>query len=93
MQAHIMTDETWDEFKKLFEKVHAGFLYRVREKFIQATETDIRLLTLIKLGLSNREMANMLGVTTEALKKSRQRLRKKINLPDELSLEDVVITI
>jgi tetratricopeptide (TPR) repeat protein len=93
MQAHIMTDETWDEFKKLFEKVHAGFLYRVREKFIQATETDIRLLTLIKLGLSNREMANMLGVTTEAIKKSRQRLRKKINLPEELSLEDVVITI
>ncbi len=93
MRAHIMTDETWDEFKKLFEKVHAGFLFRLREKFIQATETDIRLLTLIKLGLSNREMANMLGVTTEAIKKSRQRLRKKINLPEHLSLEEVVITI
>jgi hypothetical protein len=93
MRAHIMTDDTWDEFKKLFEKVHAGFLFRVREKFIQVTESDIRLLTLVKLGLSNREMANMLGVTTEAIKKSRQRLRKKINLPEHLSLEEVVITI
>jgi tetratricopeptide (TPR) repeat protein len=93
MQAHIMTDETWDEFKKLFEKVHVGFLFRLREKFIQATETDIRLLTLVRLGLNNREMANMLGVTPEAIKKSRQRLRKKINLPEHLTLEDVVITI
>lgn len=93
MQAHIMTDETWDEFKKLFDKVYAGFLHRSREKFIQATETDIRLLTLIRLGLGNREMANMLGVTTEAIKKARQRLRKKINLPEHLTLEEVVTTI
>ncbi|MBT1696418.1 tetratricopeptide repeat protein [Fulvivirgaceae bacterium PWU4] len=93
MSANIMTDETWDEFKKLFDKVHAGFLVRLRERFIQVTETDIRLLTLLKLGLNNREMSNMLGVTTEAIKKSRQRLRKKINLPEGESLEEVVATI
>jgi tetratricopeptide (TPR) repeat protein len=93
MQAHIMTDETWAEFKRLFEKVHAGFITRLKNKFIHATETDIRLLTLLKLGLNNREMANMLCVTTEAIKKSRQRLKKKINLPEELSLEEVVSQI
>jgi hypothetical protein len=93
MQAHIMTDETWDEFKRLFEKVHTGFILRLKEKFVQITETDIRLLTLVKLGLSNREMSNMLGVTNEAIKKSRQRLRKKINLPDDQSLEEVVAGI
>lgn len=93
MSANIMTDDTWDEFKKLFDKVHAGFLLRLRERFIQVTETDIRLLTLLKLGLNNREMSNMLGVTTEAIKKSRQRLRKKINLPEGESLEEVVATI
>jgi hypothetical protein len=93
MQTHIMTDETWDEFKRLFEKVHSGFLFRLKERFIQITETDIRLLTLIKLGLGNREMANMLGVTTEAIKKSRQRLRKKISLPEDQNLEDVVARV
>lgn len=93
MQAHIMTDDTWDEFKKLFEKVHRGFLLRVRGRFLQATETDIRLITLIKLGLNNKEMANMLGVTVEAIKKSRQRLRKKINLPEDQSIEEIVSLI
>jgi DNA-binding NarL/FixJ family response regulator len=73
--------------------VHAGFLLRLKERFIQVTETDVRLLTLLKLGLNNREMSNMLGVTTEAIKKSRQRLRKKINLPEDQTLEEVVATI
>jgi hypothetical protein len=93
MQTHIMTDETWDEFKKLFEKVHSGFLARLKHKFSYATESDVRLLTLLKLGLSNREMANMLCVTSEAIKKSRQRLRKKMELPEALSLEEVVASI
>jgi hypothetical protein len=35
----------------------------------------------------------MLGVTYDAVKKARQRLRKKINLPDESSLEELVEAI
>jgi len=35
-------------------------------------------------------MAAMLGLTYEAIKKSRQRLRKKINLPEEGNLDELV---
>lgn len=93
IQSHIMTDEAWREFQRLFDRVHYGFIARLRSKFDLITETDIRLLALIKLGLNNREMSNALGVTTEAIKKSRQRLRKKIDLPEEESLERIVSTI
>lgn len=93
IQSHIMTDEAWREFQRLFERVHYGFIARLRSKFEVITETDIRLLALLKLGLNNREMSNVLGVTTEAIKKSRQRLRKKIDLPEEESLERIVATI
>jgi tetratricopeptide (TPR) repeat protein len=93
IQSHIMTDEAWREFQRMFDRVHYGFIVRLRNKFEAITETDIRLLALIKLGLNNREMSNVLGVTTEAIKKSRQRLRKKIELPEEESLEQVVAGI
>jgi DNA-binding NarL/FixJ family response regulator len=93
MQTHIMTEETWDEFKKLFEKVYTGFLVRLKQKFNYVTESDVRLFTLLKLGLNNREMANMLGVSNEAIKKSRQRLRKKMDLPEDISLEEVVASV
>jgi hypothetical protein len=92
MQAHIMTTENWLEFRRLFNTVHAGFLIRVNHLFANLTETDMRILALLKLGLKNREMANMLGITIEGIKKSKQRLHKKtgFSAPD---LEEYVAQI
>lgn len=93
MSAHIMTNDKWDEFKRLFEKVHSGFFFRLRERFPGISDSDTRLLSLMRLGLQNREMCNMLGVSLEAVKKAKQRLRKKIDLPEENDLNEIVSSI
>jgi DNA-binding CsgD family transcriptional regulator len=93
MEAHIMTDENWDDFKKLFNKAHSGFFLNLRKNFPNLTDTDMRLLALIKLGLNNREMANMLGITVEGIKKSKQRLRKKMELTNDLDIEGVIAAL
>lgn len=80
LQAHIMTDEHWGDFKKLFSKVYPGFFVNLSRNYPQLSATDTRLLALIKLGLNNTEMANMLGITVEGIKKAKQRLRKKIDI-------------
>lgn len=90
MQAHIMTDANWQEFKKIFMKVYPDFLFNLKKNFRNLSETDIRLLTLIKLQSSNKEMANMLGITAEGIKKAKQRLRKKMELTVDLSVEDAI---
>ena len=93
MQAHIMTDETWDEFKKLFTDVHSGFFLKLRQNFPYLTDTDVRMLSLIKLGLNNREMSNMLGITIEGIKKSKQRLRKKMQITGDRDIEQIIAEI
>lgn len=90
MRAHIMTDSNWLEFKKIFMKVYPDFLFNLKKNFLNLSETDIRLLTLIKLQSSNKEMASMLGITPDGIKKARQRLRKKMQLSDGLTIEDVI---
>jgi tetratricopeptide (TPR) repeat protein len=90
MQAHIMTDDSWTEFKKIFLKVYPNFFFGIKNTFSHLSETDIRLLTLIKLQSSNKEMANMLGVTVEGVKKAKQRLRKKMNLDEQVGIEDAI---
>ncbi len=80
LQAHIMTDQNWNDFKKLFSKVHPGFFVNVSKQYPHLSATDTRLLALITLGLNNAEMANMLGITVEGIKKAKQRLRKKIDI-------------
>lgn len=93
MQAHIMTDGNWVEFKKLFSRVYGTFFYNLRHRYANISDTDTRLLALIKLKLNNREMAGMLGITIDGIKKAKQRLRKKMNIPDSEEIEEVLNTL
>lgn len=89
----ILNDEQWADFQALFNKVHAGYIGRVKEKFPDLTTAELRSILLTKLGLSNKEMAAMLGVSLEAVRVSKHRLLKKISLPEDTKLEDWVNTI
>jgi len=80
LEAHIMTDENWYDFKKLFSKVYPGFFINLSRNYPNLSATDTRLLSLIKLGLNNSEMANMLGITVEGIQKAKQRMRKKLDI-------------
>jgi tetratricopeptide (TPR) repeat protein len=90
LEATIVTEDDWKKFRQLFEKVHPGFFIRLKEKMPDLSPADTRLLALTKLQLPPKDMASMLGVSYDAVKKARQRLRRKINLPEEGSLEELV---
>jgi tetratricopeptide (TPR) repeat protein len=90
LTATILTEDDWKKFRQLFEKVYPGFFIRLKEKMPDLSATDIRLLALTKLQLPLKDMAPMLGVSYDAIKKARQRLRKKTNLPEEGGLEELV---
>jgi tetratricopeptide (TPR) repeat protein/DNA-binding CsgD family transcriptional regulator len=89
----ILNDEQWADFQALFNKVHTGYINRVKEKYPDLTTAELRSILLTKLGLNNKEMAAMLGVSLEAVRVSKHRLLKKISLPEDTKLEDWVNTI
>ncbi len=93
LQVSILTEDEWLHFRELFEKVHPGFLTRMRVKLPDLTPAETRLLVLTKLKLTNKEMGAMLGIGYDAIKKTRQRLRKKINLPEEGGLDELIAII
>ncbi len=88
----ILTEADWERFKAYFERVHPGFLARLRHRWPELTAAETRLILLIKMGMSGRDMASMLGVAAETVKKTRYRLRKKLDLDDE-RLEAAVAAI
>jgi len=89
----ILTDEQWESFRQLFEKVHGGYLHRVKEKLPGLTPAEIRFMALAKLQFSNKEMAAVLGVSSNGIRSIWFRLRKKLNLSEEGSVEELVETI
>jgi len=86
----LLTDEDWRNFTHLFEKVHQGFFQRLKQKLPGLSPAETRFAALIKLQLSNKEMASMLGVGTEAIRQIRSRLKRKLHSEAEEGIEELV---
>ncbi|MBI5915884.1 MAG: hypothetical protein HY842_10940 [Bacteroidetes bacterium] len=82
MQATILTEADWRNFRQKFERVHGGFFEKMGQEVPDATEAEQRLAVLTKLELSNPEIAAMLGISPESVSKTRYRLRKKLGERD-----------
>lgn len=89
-QSTILNDEEWLTFRTAFEKLNPGFFTRLREKMPDLSPAEIRFVVLTKLQYTNKEMAATLGVGAEAIRQYRLRLRKKLSLPPDGSIEKIV---
>ena len=86
-------DKSWKTFISYFEQVHKDFNANVKEKYPDVTSNELRLMALLKMNLSSKEIANILNISSDGIKKARQRLRKKMHLSPEDSLEDTILSI
>ena len=89
----LQDDNNWENFSKYFEQVHQGFNTKAQEQFPNVTSNDLRLMALLKMNLSSKEIANILNISSDGIKKARQRLRKKMGIDSNESLEAIVIAI
>lgn len=87
----LQDDNNWENFSRYFEEVHKDFNSNVKIKYPQVTSNELRLLALLKMNLSSKEIANILNISPEGIKKARYRLRKKLDITTEDSLQDLVL--
>lgn len=78
LESHLMTENNWRVFKKEFEKAHPDFYQMVISDFKEIKDSNLRILCLEKLDFNTIEIGELLGVTPDAIKKSKQRLKKKL---------------
>ncbi len=90
---NINDDNNWETFRLRFDAVHKGFETNVKSKFNAVTPNELRLMALLKMNLSSKEIANILNVSGEGIKKARYRLRKKLELQTSDSLEETVMSL
>ncbi|NKI32492.1 hypothetical protein [Croceivirga thetidis] len=89
----LQDDNNWENFARYFEAVHKDFNRNVKAKYPQVTSNELRLLALLKMELSSKEIANILNISKEGIKKARYRLRKKLKIETDDSLQELVITL
>lgn len=89
LQSHLMTNQNWIIFKKEFQKEYPEFYHLLQNDFPELTISNKRILLLEKLNYKNKEIAEILGVTPEAVKKSKLRLKKKLGPKYKLLFDHV----
>lgn len=87
---HLSGRQDWERFKELFDKVHPKFVDIMRTRFPMVSEGDIRLAIYIKSGLSTKQIARMLMLQPDSVKKNRQRLRKRMGLSSDVNLDTLL---
>ncbi|PKK35838.1 hypothetical protein BWI96_15010 [Siphonobacter sp. SORGH_AS_0500] len=87
---HLHGEAKWSYFKDVFENVHPDFFNRITAQFPSLNPNDIRLMALLKMNLSTKEIADILGISPQSANTARYRLRKRLNLKPEDELETLI---
>lgn len=91
LNENAQLDEDWEQFAQYFDQVHEDFLKRLRTEYPQLTPKDQRLCTYLKMNLSTKEIAPLLNISVRGVEISRYRLRKKMELPTEINLNEFMM--
>jgi len=89
----ILTENDWLRFKDIFDKANPGFITQLKSIAPDITAAEIRLAALIRLNLGNKHISSMLGIGADAVRKTKSRLRQRLQLSPETELEDFIKAI
>lgn len=93
IRTHASQEDEWQFFRIHFEQVHPDFFSKLKSICSTLTEGELRLCAYIRTGMENKQIAQMLSQQPDTIKKARYRLRKKLPLGPDKSLENFLRNI
>ena len=86
-------DRNWDQFIQLFTDTNQDFLQTISTRYPSVTKNELRLCALLKMNLTSKDIGTILNISDDGVKKARYRLRKKMQLETNDSLEATIVSI
>jgi DNA-binding NarL/FixJ family response regulator len=84
------------EVEKIYtqaDQVYTDFSNRIAQRFPNLTLQDRRLMVLLRIGFSSKEISPILNISVKSVEISRYRLRKKLNLSQDENLTEFIKSI
>ncbi len=89
---YYITDKESKLFKINFDKSHQEFYERLSKQHPGLTSKDLRLCAYLKMNLSSKEIAPLLGISPQSVDVNRHKLRKKLNLSSDDNLTQFLVS-
>lgn len=89
IKTYIDLGKSWAGFKLHFDEVHPEFFERLNKEW-SLTNNESRICAYLKIGLGNKEIASLTNVESASVRRSLNRLKKKLGLKQEDGLREFI---
>jgi tetratricopeptide (TPR) repeat protein/DNA-binding CsgD family transcriptional regulator len=86
IRQNIHFDNDWQTFKLHFEKVHGNFFQGLKEAHQSLSQGDLRLCAYMVINLNPKEIAQILNISPDSVRKRKQRLKEKLSVEKDTDL-------
>ena len=87
----VKNKDEWKVFETNFNEVHEDFFKDILQKYPKLTSKDLKLCSYLKMNLSSKEIAPLMGISVRGVEVHRYRLRKKMGLDSDVNLTKFLI--
>ncbi|SMO54426.1 regulatory protein, luxR family [Saccharicrinis carchari] len=88
---NISGDDDWQLFDTNFQQAHKEFFTEMKKAYSNLTSNDLRLCAFLRMNLTSKEIAPLLGISVRGVENHRYRLRKKLGLASDENLTDYIL--
>lgn len=82
----ILEERILDHLQNELQASGFEFQAELKNRYPKLTPYDLRLCTYLKANLTTKEIATLLNITPDSVKKAKHRLRKKLAIRPEESI-------
>lgn len=91
---NISSSKDWEVFESNFNEIHDSFFKKLLELHPDhLTPKDLKLCAYLKMNLSTKEIAPLMGISIRGVEIHRYRLRKRLGLETEQNLNEYLMSI
>ncbi len=93
MKKTLKAKKDCDNFEEYFINSDPDFIEKLKTENPKLTNLEIRLASLIRIGMTNKEISSVLNVNIQSIKNSLYRMKKKLNLDADISLREFLSSL
>ena len=88
----VINDNDWNQLHSLLEGGEEYFVSKLKERYPSLSNDEIQMCMLIRIGLSNEDMANIYCITINSMKRKLYSFKEKMGITDKnQSVRNVIL--
>ncbi|MGE5355806.1 MAG: helix-turn-helix transcriptional regulator, partial [Deltaproteobacteria bacterium] len=90
---NISKRDSWIKFSESFDSIDKDFIKRLHVTHNDLTSSELKLCVYLRINMSSKEIAPILGISVKSVEIKRYRIRKKLGLEHNESLNNYLFNL